>query len=117
MLRALFHLRKTKTENSGDADPGAAATGEHSEYHFKGNYRWGYFRLDLMVESGIIKDAAAVSEQADPQLMEMIGVYLESRKFERKEVLQILDMVPVKDEDENEIMRDVYNLVDAQITE
>lgn len=117
MLRALFHLKKNKKEGSADMEPAAAAVGESVEYHFQGKYRWGDFSLDIKVESGIIKDAAAVSAQADPQFMEMIGIYLESAKYERKMVLQILDKIPVKDEEENEIMRDIYNLVDAQITE
>lgn len=119
MFRELFHLVKKSKDTSGDPDPGAGAPREcgAKEFDITGSFSWGELHIHLEIESGIIRDAYARSDGVDPQFMEMIGVYLEARKFERKEVLKILDMIPVKDEEENAIMRDIYNLADEQLTE
>ena len=117
MLRQLFHLVKMNKENSGDPAPGAESVqdGVPQELNFEKSYSWGNVQIHLEVEAGIIKAAYAVSDHADSQFMEMIGIYLEARKFERKEILKILDMIPVRDEEENTIMRDIYNLMDEQL--
>ncbi len=119
MFRKLFHFVKKSKDTSGDPDPGAGASQECAvkEFDCTGSFSWGELRIHLEIEAGIIRDAYAKSDGVDPQFMEMIGVYLEARRFERKEVLKILDMIPVKDEEENAIMRDIYNMVDEQLTE
>lgn len=82
---------------------------------FSGTYAWGRFEMRLDVEQGVIREAQACSDGAYPELIGLIGEYLTGRKYERKEILKILDIIPVHNEQENAVMRDVYNLLDDQI--
>ena len=112
MIRQIWHLirqRKKNAENTEYAEVPA------EKLSFSGQYDWGRIEIRLDVEQGVIREAAASSDGADLKLIELIGAYLTGRKYERKEVLKTLDMIPVNNEQENTVMRDVYNLLDDQI--
>jgi hypothetical protein len=122
MLRQIIYGIKNrkhmdKTRNDADTETGCETDGalKYEQITFRDSFDWGSMEVRLKVDQGVILEANAISEGADPELTKFIGLYLNGRKYERKEVLNILDLIPVNNEEENAVMRDVYQMFDAEL--
>lgn len=121
MIRTVLNLikirRQGKAEDATLPEQGSELSDTGETVCFKRTFPWGDFEIALAVRQGSIEEAGIYSNCEYKELINDIGLYLSGKKYERKEILKTLDIIPVENEEENAVMRDVYNLLDQELYE
>jgi lipoate-protein ligase A len=80
-------------------------------YNFHHRFIWGDMDLQLIVDSGYIKQCTAYSDAMDTTLIENLPAYLINKPFTMNAIIETIKAIPTQDEPTKTMMEDIITMI------